>query len=195
MGIHDEDRYSSKSIFGSQPVASGQPLKFNHLQHRQIAGIFHTNLLDAHPTVEALKGAAVGAGVGATSGAAYSWWLGTGFREGLKLIGRQVGWLGVLGAASVGSATYTAHLREKDDVWNAPAGAAVAGALLGLRSGSTVKIFLHPAALFTLTLYLETLRRSNFWHTQSKKGACIDVEGAYKFGRSDPYLSKVARSQ
>ncbi|KAJ3239722.1 hypothetical protein HDU81_005438 [Chytriomyces hyalinus] len=131
---------------------------FSHAHVRAHSGtprepIFATHLLEASFVGEAIKGVVVAAPVGAAYGAAKAWWFNFPMGQGLGLMGSNAGVFGCLTGIYLGTSVFAAHLRGKDDIWNAPIAGFVSGAVVGMRAGSLKKIVFYSSAASTVSLW------------------------------------------
>ncbi|KAI8824349.1 uncharacterized protein EV422DRAFT_565045 [Fimicolochytrium jonesii] len=144
------------------------------------------DILEASPFTEAVKVGSLGVFAGALSSAAFQWWIAAPRHEVLKEAGRGAGFFGVAGAAFYGTQVAVAQFREKDDMWNAPVGGAVVGALIGLRSGKLSHVVAHSIFLPIIIAGAEWARLE----TSLARGEKKPDDGFFKWPRRDPYKQR-----
>ncbi|KAJ3155707.1 hypothetical protein HDU86_004176 [Geranomyces michiganensis] len=155
---------------------------------------FEQHILEASASSEAVKAGAVGAVVGGTASAAFGWWIGLPKGQLFGEAGRNSAFFAAAAAAFYGTKTVLAQARNKDDMWNGPAGAAVAGVMLGLRSGRVMKVVAHGLLLPTLVAFSE-------WYAYSMPEGLNRTKtdrhdsGFFQWPRRDPFAERWAELQ
>ncbi|KAJ3138424.1 hypothetical protein HDU90_001388 [Geranomyces variabilis] len=160
----------------------------------QTKPLFEQHILDASASTEAAKAGAVGAAVGGTASAAFGWWIGLPKGQLLGEAGRNSAFFAAAGAAFYGTKALVAQARHTDDMWNGPAGAAVAGVMLGLRSGRVGKVVAHGLFLPILVGFSEWFAYSMPESINRSKTERHDP-GFFQWPRRDPFAERWAELQ
>ncbi|KNC99272.1 uncharacterized protein SPPG_05527 [Spizellomyces punctatus DAOM BR117] len=156
--------------------------------------VFENHILDASCGAEAFKAGGVGAVAGALGGSAFGWWVAMPGQQILKEAASSSLFFAAAGAAFYGTKCTVAQIRHRDDMWNAPAGALVAGVMLGLRSGKMSRVVAHGALLPVVVAFTEwaaftssETKDLSYEQKQQKRD-----EGFFQWPKRDPFAERWA---
>ncbi|KAJ3018181.1 hypothetical protein HKX48_003043 [Thoreauomyces humboldtii] len=156
--------------------------------------VFDEDVLGASAVTEAAKAGILGAFAGSVGAGAFGWWIASPREQVLREMGRSGAFFAAASGAFYGTKTVVGQLRNKDDMWNAPAGGLVAGVLLGLRAGKANSVLAH--AVF-LPLVIGTAEWANraMPSTVVKPTSEKHDPDFFKWPRRDPFAERWAEIQ